>query len=100
MSWTYVPEVGHPDKGNMIVQLSVGPLTNALVASRTDTVKANAAANRGIAVFTYPEFIAKFLRGVTIATGGKPVKYVDGVDKDLLVPDFTAGQALEALDVL
>ena len=70
------------------------------MASRTDTVKAKAAAARGIAVFTYPEFIAKFLRGVQIATGSVPNSFIDAVDKNLLVPDFTNGKLLELMDVL
>ena len=76
-------------KGNLRVQASVRPDTDVLVASRTDTVKAKTAAARGVAVFTYPEFINRFLTKVEIVTGGKPSKYVDAVDQDLLVPDFT-----------
>ena len=87
-------------KGNLTVQPAVQGDTNALVASRTDTVKALNAAKRGIAVFTYPEFIHKFLRGVDLKTGGKPNKYTDKIDLDLLVPDFTDGKLLEQLDIL
>ena len=87
-------------KGNLTVQDGIQADTNALVASRTDTVKAMNAAKRGIAVLTYQEFIANFLRGVEIKKGGKPNKYTDQIDLDLLVPDFTDGSLLEKLDVL
>jgi hypothetical protein len=87
-------------KGNLSVQSSVRGDTDVLVASRTDTVKAKNASLRGIAVFTYPEFIAKFLQDVPIKLGGKPNHYTDKVDTDLLVPDFTKGKSLEQLDLL
>ena len=87
-------------KGNIAVQSSVRGDTDCLVASRKDTVKAKNASMRGIAVFTYPAFIARFLKGVDIKTGGKPNKYVDSIDKNLLAPDFTGGQQLELADVL
>ena len=35
-----------------------------------------------------------------IKTGGKPNKYTDQIDLDLLVPDFTDGKLLEQMDVL
>lgn len=86
---------------SIVVQSSIKPTTNILVASRKDTVKAHCAAKRGLVVVTYPEFIAAFLDGVEIATGGKPDRYADAVDKDLLVPDFTDGAAgLAAVNIL
>ena len=87
-------------KGNLRVQNSVQRDTDILVASRKDTVKAKKASDAGLAVFTYPEFIARFLKGIDTPTGGKPAKYVDAVSLDLLVPDFTDGAAIMALDVL
>jgi hypothetical protein len=75
-------------KGNLHVQSSVRGDTDVLVASRTDTVKAKAAHARGIAVFTYPEFISRFMGSVELKRGSKPNHYVDAVDLDLLVPDF------------
>jgi hypothetical protein len=51
-------------------------------------------------VLTYPESINNFLRGVEIKKGGKPNKYTDQIDLDMLVPDFTDGSLLEQLDVL
>lgn len=50
-------------KGGIAVQNAVKPDTNVLIASRKDTVKAKAADQRGVAVFTYPEFISRFLAG-------------------------------------
>lgn len=87
-------------KGQLSVQARVMEDTDILVASRSDTVKAKGAAMRGIAVFTYPEFIARFLKGVDMKVGAKPNKYVDYVNTDLLIPDFTGGKALEAMDTL
>ena len=87
-------------KGSMNVQPSVQTTTNLLVASRTDTVKAKKAVSRGLTVLTYPKFIGKFLRGVVLPTDGVPGKYVDKIDLDLLVPDFTEGEQLADLDVL
>ena len=87
-------------KGNINVQPAVRQGVNMLVASRTDTMKAKAAAARGLAVFTYPEFIAKFLAGVEIATGGIPNKFTDAVDHNLLAPDFTEGTGWAASDLL
>lgn len=82
------------------VQGSVQADTDYVVASRTDTVKAKKAAARGIKVLTYPEFIARFLSGVTIPTGGKPCKYTDKIDPDLLIPVFLTGEQLAEIDVL
>jgi len=87
-------------KGNLMIQSSIRKDTDILVASRVDTVKAAKASQAGIAVFSYPEFINRFLRGVTIATSGVANKYVDHVSADLLVPDFTDGAALAKADIL
>ena len=42
-----------------------------VVASRADTVKAQAAAKRGVDVMTYPEFLKAHLAGVAIPAGGE-----------------------------
>ena len=89
------------EKGGIHVQLKVNSMTDALVASRTDTVKAKGAAMRGITVWSYPEFIAMHLRGVNIPSTGKANGYVDKVvDPDLLVPVFVESAQLELMDVL
>jgi hypothetical protein len=82
------------------VQPSVMASTDLLIASRKDTVKAAGAMQRGVKVLTYPEFINRYLSGQAIATGGKPNKYTDKVDLDLLVPDFTGADGLDAAYVL
>lgn len=89
-------------KAGIEVQSRVGADTNLLVASRSDTVKAKAAASRGVPVITYPQFVAAYLRGIEIKEGGRPNPFTDKVDMDLLVPDFTDGlQAkLALMDVL
>lgn len=84
----------------MEVQRSVRKNTEVLVASRTDTVKARKAKERGLPVMTYPQFIATYLRGVEIKEGGVLNPYTDKVDSDLLVPDFTEGQQVEMVDYL
>lgn len=87
-------------KGNITVQNSVRADTDMVVASRVDTVKATNATMRGLAVLTYPEFITKFLRGIDIKTGAKPNKYIDAVQLDLLVPDFSGSYDLKMMDSL
>lgn len=82
-------------KAGVEVQPRVRADTTALVASRTDTVKAKTAQGRGIPVMTYPQFIATYLRGIEIKEGGVANPYTDKVDLDLLVPDFTEGGQLE-----
>jgi len=84
----------------IMVQNRVDGLTEALVASRTDTVKAMNAYARGLKVMTYPQFISRFLEGAVMPTNGKPNKYVDSIDKELLVPDFAGKLTLEELDKL
>ena len=76
-------------KMGFLVQSAVKADTDAVIASRTDTVKAARAAARGLTVLTYPQFIARHLTDVEIAKGGKPNKYTDKVVLDMLVPDFT-----------
>ncbi len=78
-------------KGTINVLPRVTSGTSLLVASRKDTSKARNAADRGIPVMTYPEFITRYLGDVTIEKGAKPNKYSDFVEKDMLVPDFTKG---------
>lgn len=77
--------------GTMSVAARVTKETDFLVASRTDTIKALAASQRGVTVLTYPEFINRYLKGVSIEKGAKPNRYTDYIAKDLLVPDFTDG---------
>lgn len=78
-------------KAGITVANRVTTGTNILVASRTDTIKALTASQRGVAVLTYPEFINRYLKEVEITKGAKPNRYTDVVSKDLLVPDFTDG---------
>ena len=82
------------------VQNAVTGSTHVLIASRKDTVKAAGAMQRGVKVLTYPEFINRYLSGQAIATGGKPNKYTDKIDLDLLVPDFTGAEGLDSQYVL
>lgn len=84
----------------MHVQHSMSKDTNLLVASRTDTVKAKMAVQRGIKVMSYPEFLARYLVGVEIPTEGVPNKFTDKIDTDLLVPVFLSNEQLEKIDVL
>lgn len=86
-------------KGSIHVQKAVRPDTNVLVASRADTVKARAAADRGIAVLEYGDFIANFLKGVPIVVGVAPHAYVDVVPKAKKTDHLKVGE-LETLDVL
>ncbi len=85
--------------GKLAVQSSVRPDTNPIVASRTDTVKAKAAAARGLTVLTYPQFIRSFLSNVDLKLGAKPNRFTDLVDHDLLVPAF-GNVTLDELDIL
>ena len=64
-------------RGGIVVQPRVDAETDMLVASRIDTAKAGKAADKGITIMTYPEFIAAFLTGVTIAKNGAANRYVD-----------------------
>jgi hypothetical protein len=87
-------------KGNLRVQNRVLGDTDILVASRGDTVKAKGASQRGIAVFTYAEFISRFLQGVELTTGGKANSFVDSVKTAKSYPQFVSGAALAQIDVL
>ena len=80
-------------KTGLFVQPAVKATTDLLVASRKDTVKAETAAERGVKVLTYPEFISTFLTEVEIMAGGKPDKWCDAQigHFEPEVPDFTAG---------
>lgn len=88
------------EEGNLHVQSTVRVDTDILVASRADTVKAKSAHARGLAVFTYPEFISRFLADVDVKAAGKPNKYIDAIDLNLLAPDFTGGSQKELLALL
>jgi hypothetical protein len=85
--------------GKFAVQSSVRMDTDLLVASRTDTVKARSAKERGVEVLSYPQFIRSFLSDVDLKRGSKPDKLNDLLDHDLLVPAF-GNVMLEGLDVL
>ena len=87
-------------KGNLTVQDGIQADTNALVASRTDTVKAMNAAKRGIAVLTYPEFIPTSCAAWRSRRAASRTSTPTQIDLDLLVPDFTDGKLLEQMDVL
>src|SRR5271157_5732304 len=69
--------------GKFNVQSFVRADTDLLVASRTDTVKAKNAKERGLEVLSYPQFIRSFLSTVELKRGAKPDKYTDLVDLDL-----------------
>jgi hypothetical protein len=75
--------------GAITVAPRISCSTDVLVASRKDTVKAKAAAARGIPVLTYPEFIQSYLKLTKVPTGAKPNAYTDCIDTDIPVPDFT-----------
>ena len=85
--------------GKFAVQSSVRTDTDLLVASRTDTVNAKSAKERGIEVLSYPQFIRSFLSDVDLKRGAKPDKFTDLVDHDLLVPAF-GNVMLEGFDLL
>ena len=51
--------------------------TELLVASRTDTVKARRAAERGILVIDYKAFVAECLDGRVPRTGAQPDLFID-----------------------
>ncbi|MBY0560042.1 hypothetical protein [Hyphomicrobium sp.] len=91
-------------KADLSIQPAVRQDTEILVASRTDTVKAKAAAARGLEVIGYPEYINKYLSGVKLPTSGRANIYTDfainKLNRDLLVPDFTNNETLAALDSL
>jgi hypothetical protein len=87
-------------KQGFCVQSAIKASTQLVVASRTDTIKAMGAAARGMAVLSYPSFIAHYLDGVEIAKGGEPNHYTDKIEKDLLVPDFTSTDGLEPQFIL
>jgi hypothetical protein len=86
-------------RGGIVVQPRVDAATDLLVASRIDTVKASQPADNGIAIMTYPEFIATFLEGVTIPKNGAANRYVDAFRavKATFHPD---GKMLVNMDVL
>lgn len=74
------------------VDKAVGPLTDVLVASRTDTVKAKAAAKSGVTVIGYPEFVKRFLSSAQVKTGRQVNLSTNfaqtKLNADLLVPCF------------
>lgn len=87
------------EKGGIEVQPRVDALTDLLVASRIDTVKAGKAADRGITIMTYPEFIHNFLGGVTIPANGPANRYVDAF-RAVRAMSAPQQQALAEMDVL
>jgi hypothetical protein len=86
-------------KGGIVVQTGVDARTHLLVASRIDTVKAAKAADRGIVVITYPEFIATYLSNVDIPRNGSSNRYVDAY-KAVRAMAAISQEALVAMDVL
>ncbi len=86
-------------KGGIVVQPRVDATTNLLVASRIDTVKAGKAADRGITIMTYPEFIETFLSGVTIPRNGTANRYVDAF-RAVKAMSAPSQEALMNMDVL
>lgn len=87
----------------LIVHSSVRADTDVLVASRTDTTKAQNAVKRGVKVMGYPEFINRVLGGREIKSSGRLNLYTDyakNLAADLLVPDFTPASMLAAVDQL
>jgi hypothetical protein len=71
----------------IMVEQSMSALTNMLVASRVDTVKARKAAERGLAVMDYPSFLQHFGLSPVIqeASVAKPCPYADS--HQLIIPD-------------
>ena len=61
----------------MIVQSAVAYDTQLLVCSRTNTVKAAKAANRGIQMMTYPIFLVFFSLSPKASKAAIPDRYVD-----------------------
>lgn len=82
------------------IQSSVRKDTNFLVASREDTVKAQNAAMRGLAVMPYESFIASFLSGVELTGAGKPDPFTDVVKIRGSSREFQGQEQLGLLDVL
>jgi hypothetical protein len=64
-------------RGGIVVQPRIDAATELLVASRIDTVKASKAADKGVTIMTYPEFIATFLPDIAIPKNGAANRYVD-----------------------
>jgi hypothetical protein len=88
---------------NHDVHSTVRQDTEVLVASRTDTTKARAAARRGVAVIGYPEFIRFALSGTTVQNSGRVNLYTDfakSIAKYLLVPEFGPTSQLALVDQL
>lgn len=82
------------------IQSSVRKDTNLLVASRTDTVKAQNAALRGLAVMPYESFIASFLNGVELTGAGTPDPFTDVVRTKRNTTAFFDPKQLALLDML
>jgi hypothetical protein len=68
------------EANGLVVQSSVQTRTQMVVASRTDTVKAKKAKERGLLVQTYPEFLKSWLGVETVPElGGKYDPNIDAV---------------------
>jgi NAD-dependent DNA ligase len=65
------------------VKASVTLDTEMLVASRTDTVKAQKAAARGIVVVDYRTFVAECLDGEVERTNAQPDLFIDSLQPAL-----------------
>jgi len=86
-------------RGGLVVQPRVDAETDMLVASRIDTAKAGKAADKGITIMTYPEFIATFLADVTIPKNGTANSYVDAF-RAVKAMSSPAPEVLVDMDVL
>ena len=63
------------------VRQSVTLDTEMLVASRTDTIKAQKAMARGITVVDYQTFVAECLDGIVPRTGAQPGLFIDSLPR-------------------
>ena len=69
---------GHTVKASLTLD------TELLVASRTDTVKARRAIERGVLVIDYKTFVAECLNGEVERRNARPDPYIDHHQLDLL----------------
>lgn len=77
--------------GRFNVQSTVNGATDFLVASRTDTTKAKKAAQRGVTVVTYPEFISRALAGISLKTRPDLTPCKASRNPRIGYPDYTLG---------
>lgn len=77
--------------GRFNVQSAVTSATDLLIASRTGTAKAKKAAQRGVEVMTYPEFISRALAGIPLKTGHETQAGKLRVAQEMVHGDYTLG---------